>query len=135
MGMKILLPLKSEFYLMIEREKKTEEYRAIAPHWITRLVKKPFVDLLKDSLRNGFGLTWQKDEYNENLVGYIKTLVELNGADAVFKDFDSIVFSYGYTKRHMEWECKGLRIGFGNPDWGAEKGKKYFVFELGGRIY
>ena len=130
MKKKILLPLKSEFYLMIELGKKTEEYRAIAPHWITRLVKKPFVDLLRD----GFELTWEKHEYNENLVGYIENRVELNGADAVFKRFDSVDFSYGYTKRHMEWECKGLRIGYGNPDWGAEKGKKYFVFELGRRL-
>ena len=129
MGMEIRLPLKSTFYLMIELEMKPQEYRAITPYWIARLVQKPFVDLLRD----GFGLTWEKNEYNENLVGYLENLVEINGADAVFKRFDSVDFSYGYTRTHMKWECRGLRIGYGNPDWGAEKGKKYFVFKLGRR--
>ena len=130
MKKKILLPLKSEFYLRIELGEKTEEYRAIAPHWITRLVKKPFVDLLKD----GFELTWKTHEYNENLVGGLKELVKLNGADAVFKDVDSIVFSYGYTRRHMKWKCDALDIGYGNPAWGAEEGREYFVFKLGRRL-
>lgn len=130
MGMKILLPLKSEFYLMIELEKKTEEYRAIAPHWITRLVKKPFVDFLKES----FGITWRRNERNENLVSGLKELIRLNGANAVFKDVDSIVFSYGYTKRHMQWKCDALDIGYGSPVWGAEEGREYFVFKLGRRL-
>nr|DAR26209.1 MAG TPA: hypothetical protein [Caudoviricetes sp.] len=128
--MKILLPLKSEFYLMIELEKKTEEYRAIAPHWITRLVKKPFVDFLKES----FGITWRRNERNENLVSGLKELIRLNGANAVFKDVDSIVFSYGYTKRHMQWKCDALDIGYGSPVWGAEEGREYFVFKLGRRL-
>lgn len=130
MGMKILLPLKSEFYLMIELGKKTEEYRAITPYWITRLVKKPFVDFLKEC----FGVTWRRNERNENLVSGLKELIRLNGANAVFKDVDSIVFSYGYTKRHMQWECDALSIGYGNPAWGAEEGREYFVFKLGRRL-
>lgn len=130
MGMKILLPLKSAFYLMIELGKKTEEYRAITPYWITRLVKRPFVDFLKES----FSITWRKNDYNENLVRGLKELVKLNGADAVFKDVDSIVFSYGYTRRHMKWKCDALSIGYGNPAWGAEEGIEYFVFKLGKRL-
>lgn len=130
MGMEILLPMKSEFYLMIELEKKPHEYRAVTPYWITRLVKRPFVDFLKES----FNITWRKNDYNENLVRGLKELVKLNGADAVFKDVDSIVFSYGYTRRHMKWKCDAFDIGYGNPAWGAEEGREYFVFKLGRRL-
>lgn len=129
MKKKILLPLKSEFYLRIELGEKTEEYRAIAPHWITRLVKKPFVNMIKVICKDA----WHREKYSDNeLAEYIESLTKQFGN--IFKDFDSVDFSYGYTKRHMEWECKGLSIGYGNPDWGAEKGKKYFVFELGRRL-
>lgn len=37
--MKILeLPLKKEWYIMIEAGEKPEEYREIKPYWITRLL-------------------------------------------------------------------------------------------------
>lgn len=51
------------------------------------------------------------------------------------KNYKYVCFSYGYTKRTMTFECKEIvcwRIG--NPEWGAEPGKEYFVIKLGRRI-
>lgn len=126
------LPLKSVFYLMIESGEKKEEYREITPYWCCRLLKdRLFGDKFpqkfyeeKLAKENDVPVEFRMDVRTKLLVSCFLKLVNVN----------AIVFHYGYTKRHMEWECKGLSIGYGNPDWGAEKGKKYFVFELGRRL-
>lgn len=50
-----------------------------------------------------------------------------------FKKFDEVYFKNGYLKDSpfLKVKCKGIRIGEGKPEWGAEPGKKYFVIELG----
>ena len=47
--------------------------------------------------------------------------------------YDAVCFSYGYTKRRMLWECKGITIGRGRPEWGAPD-KDVFIIQLGKRI-
>ncbi|WP_461632753.1 hypothetical protein [Labilibaculum euxinus] len=44
-----------------------------------------------------------------------------------------IQFSNGYSKnRHQNmFECKGLRVGLGKYEWGAEPNIQYYVLELG----
>ena len=46
---------------------------------------------------------------------------------------ESIIFSNGYAKdrRQFEIEWKGAMIGKGREDWGAQKGKQYYVLQLG----
>lgn len=46
---------------------------------------------------------------------------------------ETITFSNGYAKdrRQFEIEWKGTMIGPGKTEWGAEKGKEYFVLQLG----
>ena len=85
----LYLSLKKEWYDMIEKGIKTEEYREIKDFWFKRLTNK---------------------------------------------DFKYVQFSYGYTKRTMTFICEGIEIGTGNPEWGAEPGKKYFVIKLGRRL-
>lgn len=74
---------------------------------------------------NDVPVEFRMDALSKLLVSCFLKLVNVN----------AIVFHYGYTKRTMKWWVKDLRIGYGYPDWGAEQGKPYFVFELGGRIY
>ena len=50
-----------------------------------------------------------------------------------FKDYDAVCFSYGYTKRQMLWECKGITIGKGRPEWGAPD-HETFIIKLGNRL-
>lgn len=89
MNKTLYLILKDEWYDMIERGIKTEEYREIKGYWIKRLEGK---------------------------------------------EFNRVRFSLGYTKRTMIFLCDGIEIGTGNPKWGAEPGKNYYVIKLGRRL-
>lgn len=85
----LYLPLKKEWYQLIEKGIKLEDYRKMNDYWFKRLSNK---------------------EYK-----YVR-------------------FSYGYTKRTMTFECKGIVWDTGNPEWGAEPGEVYFIIKLGRRL-
>lgn len=111
----LFLPLKAKWYDMIESGIKTEEYREIKPYWIKRLVDP-----------SGFYSAPTEEDVNSE---------EFKSLDFdPFKSFCKVIFSYGYTKRKMKFECKGIHLGTGNPEWGAEPGKNYFVIKLGRRL-
>lgn len=81
----------------------------------------------------------KSEEYREIKPYWIKRLIirKYKGnimVDASFKDFEEVKFSYGYTKRRMTYECKGIEVGTGKTEWGAEPNKKYFVIKLGRRL-
>lgn len=104
--MKILeLPLKSEWYLMIESGVKKEEYREIKPYWNKRLVGD---DTPLFSHRN-------------------------SNQQSNVKDYTHARFRYGYTKRTMLFKIKDIVIGRGNPKWGAPTDKDVFIIILGER--
>lgn len=106
--MKILhLPLKKEWYDMIERGDKREEYRENTRYWQTRLIDIAIYD--------------DGDEEGKN------------PAFIFFKDYDAVCFSYGYTRRRMLWECKGIDFGQGRPEWGAPD-HETFIIKLGNRL-
>lgn len=44
-----------------------------------------------------------------------------------------IQFSNGYSKSRPQnmFECKGLRVGCGKQEWGAELNRQYYILELG----
>ena len=49
------------------------------------------------------------------------------------RDYDTVVFRNGYARDAptLTIELKAIRFGTGNPEWGAEEGKTYFVLYLG----
>ena len=49
------------------------------------------------------------------------------------KEYDTVVFRNGYARDapSITIELKAIRFGTGNPEWGAEPNKKYFVLYLG----
>lgn len=104
------LPLKKEWYEMIESGVKTEEYREIKPYWKQRLLK----------YRNCWG--------NNSLV-----LETYNKGVLPFEMYGVVKFSYGYTKQTMTFELKDISIGKGKPEWGAPK-EDVFIIKLGERI-
>lgn len=114
--MKILdLPLKKEWYNMIESGVKTEEYRLVKPYWCKRLTDCET------------RLCWIRDEDgNCRFVGRIK---ETNK-----KGYTHVRFRYGYTKRTKLREIDSITIGYGNPEWGAPTDRKVFIikFKKGG---
>ena len=72
------------------------------------------------------------EEYREIKPYWDIRILEKNGK---IKHFDTVVFSYGYTKKRMAFRCDGIRIGRGRIDWGAPKYDKVFIISLGERIY
>ena len=99
------LPLKKQWYEMIESGIKIEEYREIKPYWTRRFIgmNQPLF-----SFRHGY--------QQSNIKGYTH-----------------VKFSYGYTKRTMTFEIKEITIGKGNPEWGAPK-EDVFIIKLGKKI-
>ena len=115
------LTLKAKWYDRIESGEKLEEYRDIKPYWIKRLIVKE----------------WKSDKVNS-----CPTLEELkmpygnhNIFWALVEKFDAVHFARGGhfhpTLKQMTLKCKGIEIGIGKPEWGAEPGREYFVIKLG----
>ena len=106
--MKVLyLSLKKRWFDMISSGIKKEEYREINEYWTKRLVVSEPNNLLDD--------------------------------DIVFSVFDCIEFSLGYPaaddmSRRIRYEFKGIRKSYGNPAWGAEPEKEYYVNSIGERL-
>lgn len=122
MGKTLCLPLKKEWYEMIESGVKTEEYRDLSEYWISRLTR--YGD---DGKLNG--------KLYANFLSTSPNVLKLNidGGIMWFSEFESVKFSYGYTKRTMTFECKGITIGKGNIEWGAPD-NDVFIIKLGKRI-
>lgn len=119
--MKILyLPLKKEWYEMIDRGEKLEEYWVKSPYWKKRLLVcygKYWVDSCGACIEAGIG----------GCLGCTRQ------GGPKFKDYDAVCFSYGYTKRRMTFECNGITFGQGRPEWGAPN-HETFIIKLGERL-
>lgn len=117
--MKILdLPLKKEWYEMIESGVKTEEYREIKPYWIRRFCfsfKTNECNCKKEECKECF--------INKNI---LKTFP--------YYPYTHIRFRYGYTRRTMLFELVNITAGKGNTEWGAPKDKDVFILKLGKKI-
>jgi hypothetical protein len=112
MNMKILdLPLKKEWYNMIESGIKNEEYREIKPYWTNRLIDwKPII----------------------NKPGYNFPAFKVLNKDYPTK-YNAVRFRYGYTKRTMLFKLDRLSIGIGNRLWGAPD-YHVLILHIGERI-
>ena len=100
---------------------KTEDYRDITPYWAKRLV----------------GVwTWKMND------GMFKELENSFMSDhqiVSFKNYTNNIMTLGYpkstdTERILKLEHKGITIGYGNPEWGAEPNKLYFIIKHGNII-
>ena len=108
--MKIHLNLKRKWFDMILSGEKKEEYREIKYYWMNRFCYY----------------------FNQRFFKCKNIGCSIN-CNFVLKKYTSIVFSNGYKENRpqFEIECIGFEIKEGNANWGAEKGKKYFVLKLG----
>jgi len=123
--MDLRLPLKKEWFEMTEKGIKTEDYREINIYWAKRLVynlkdilllKRYVMEFISDSDAYDF-LTNPRNNFG-------------------FKEFDNNIMTLGYpknidTNRILKLEHKGIEIRTGNPEWGAEPNKLYFVIKHG----
>lgn len=122
------LTLKKKWFDMIASGEKKEEYREIKPYWVKRLL-------------------WLFDEMDsleiDELTNDLKNPIRFKNYDEIYRHFvcdtayfKTVTFTNGYASNapRMVIESKGIEIKEGNPDWGAEPGKHYFVISLGNII-
>jgi hypothetical protein len=134
------LPLIGKWFHMTKKLIKPEDYRDINEYWIKRLFKYPEIfNVLNNCCVE---CKYRKDFYSMpgcSFDGKNKTNCD-NGLfawnDRYFKKFKSNIMTLGYPKkgdpeRTIQLEHKGILIGYGNPEWGAEPGKLYFVIKHG----
>lgn len=126
--MNLQLSLKRQWFEMTESGVKPEDYREITPYWCNRLL-----------LRFGIArpIWWWKDAkmYEKELfINHIQN--NLKYEYYTFKQFDYNIMTLGYpkatdTSRILKIEHKGIEIRTGNPEWGAEERKLYFIIKHG----
>ncbi len=115
------LPLKAQWYEMVESGVKTEEYRILSYYLVQRLLVRCNGKRLKrdEALEYAF---------REDMLRFPTVNQALK-----FKKYDMAQFSYGYTRRTMTFYIESITIGKGNPEWGAPD-KDVFIIKLGKRI-
>lgn len=116
------MSLKKKWFEMTKAGIKTEDYREINEYWFRRL----FVNINKWSNDPSMIIYYMK---NGHLNLNFNSLVER-------KEFKINTMTLGYPKsgdaeRILKLEHKGIEIREGNPEWGAEPGKLYFVIKHG----
>ena len=116
------MSLKTKWFEMTKAGIKTEDYREINEYWTKRLFrdvdKTELQDIIK-GLQEGRSIEWAG-------------LFHLH----FLKDFEINTMTLGYPKandyeRILNLKHKGIRIGTGNPEWGAEPNKMYFIIMHG----
>lgn len=132
MEKELRLSLKTKWFEMTDPNGKTEDYREITPYWAKRFLGetqafwKGYLGYnSKNKICYGF-----KDQSS---IDYI--VAKCKG----FKSFTCNTMTLGYpsneqTERFKRFEHTGIEIRTGNPEWGAEPNKMYFVIKHGKRI-
>ncbi len=124
------LPLKRKWFELTESGIKTEDYREITPYWCSRLTSenlrfwKSHFEWFQETFKNEKGL-------------WLDKLIEHTQFD--FKPFNQNTMTLGYpkntdTERIINFEHKGIEIGYGKEEWGAEPNKLYFIIKHGKQI-
>lgn len=106
--MNLQMSLIGKWFEMTKAGIKTEDYREITDYWVRRLT----IDFSHKHDEDG---------------------VEIN---VKFKEFKTNTLTFGYPKkgdleRIIQFEHSGIEVRTGNPEWGAEPGKLYFVIKHG----
>lgn len=115
----LYLPLKAIWYEEIEHGGKIEEYRELSAYWIARLLRYS---------ASGRRIDKETAERYEKDIKMLKA--HIKDGVLTFRDFSTVKFSYGYTKRAMERTIRLIKIGEGLAEWGAEHKKEYFVIQI-----
>jgi hypothetical protein len=124
------LSLKSKWFEMTKAGIKTEDYRDITPYWCSRLLLSFRGEKMNQNWWKHKGETLQgtPDDIKENIELFTN-----------FRKFKVNIMTLGYPKstdtdRILKLEHKGIKISTGNPEWGAEPGKLYFVIMHGSTL-
>lgn len=119
------LSLKRKWFDMTSPEENSEDYREVNHYWIKRIMSKKYNEIYPIEQDAIDGILKHIDP---------KFLVKYHS-----KPFTTNKMTLGYpkstdTSRIKEFEHLGIEIREGREEWGAEKGKLYFVIKHGKRI-
>lgn len=107
----LTLAIKKKWFDMILSGEKKEEYREIKPYYISRF-------------KTVIGISECNDK---DFLAIIRVCMITNGSTKPFE----IMFRNGYSKNSPSFIAKcTLSIGTGKEEWGAEKGKEYFILSV-----
>ena len=128
------MPLCKEYYEMIECGEKPEEYREMTAYWIVRLLEWRYIQYSAEVFDNRIiaNIISKRITMAEARM-IVDGRIDFSGRALAPKHYDAVRFSYGYTKRRMLWEPRGLDFGQGRPEWGAPD-HETFIIKLGKRI-
>jgi len=135
--MNLQLSLKTQWFEMTKSGVKTEDYREINPYWANRLFNKCNPDMSVAFWKGFLGRTGFDGERQFRYYGFSgQTTIDYVLKKYGFKPFEANTMTLGYPKstdtdRILKYEHAGIEIREGNPDWGAEPGKLYFVIKHG----
>jgi hypothetical protein len=123
------LSLKKKWFEMTKSGVKTEDYREINDYWCRRLLE---LDQVTEHA------IWMEiiDDLRDPKIHHEDAYECMSFFGIRFKNFDGNIMTLGYPKsndieRILKLEHKGIEIKEGNPEWGAEPGKLYFVIRHG----
>lgn len=126
--LRLQLSLLRKWFEMTKSGVKKEDYREITPYWANRLIKGGNLEYWEGKLdKTG----------NELITGFFeKFKTEIETRYGGFKDFTVNKMTLGYPSKEdqekiINLKHKGIEIRMGNPEWGAEEGKFYFVIKHG----
>ena len=110
---------------------KTEDYREITPYWCSRIVLFCGRPMSQKWWERMFEI-FQGDVIDKINNSLENDLYQL-------KPFDHNIMTLGYpshdqTDRIIKFKHAGIEIGYGNPEWGANPNKLYFIVKHGERI-
>lgn len=126
---KLKLVLKGQWYGMIATNQKREEYREVTPFWLSRLLTWNDGETLPDYFATDEIYTEiLRKKLDEKAAGSKNREIRYKNDDVEF------YLGYATNRPSMTWKIESIRIAEGNPVWGAEPGKRYFVIKLGERL-
>lgn len=103
----LTLAIRRKWFNMILSGEKTEEYRKINPYYQTR-----FNNLFGLIIVDGLSIPSPLPELKKDGI-------------------QEIVFRNGYSKNSPSFVARcSLKIGTGNPEWGAEPNEEYYVLKI-----
>ena len=127
--MNLQLPLTARWFEMTKSGEKTEDYRDITTYFCNRLL------LVNGNVKS-------KDWWHRNFFegrSIQKTIASLGNNEVSLNPFEYNIMTLGYPKKddlskRLVYFHTGIEIRTGNPKWGAEPNKLYFVIKHGVRI-
>lgn len=126
--MNLQLSLITKYFDQTKQLIKLEDYREITPYWVKRLTQY--------DKNQGFSLDSAVNFLKNNEQDNFKKNFHYLPSFCFPKKFDYNIMTLGYplktdTARILKFKHAGIEIRTGNPAWGAEPNKLYFVVKHG----